>query len=165
MYSPDFTPPRQIQSLPILPVRRCAMDLLKKSEKSRRARAKRAGRSDHGDAFVGCVPRRLDTDDSTVSGPTFVGDPSQSLRRRRREPGHVSLAVRELGWQLRPRGGSSWFYCTARKPAAELGPVSRECFDSAGKKLTEIGKSFEAKGTMPIDASCLVRSQSTQARG
>ncbi|MFT3925446.1 MAG: hypothetical protein QM778_23105 [Myxococcales bacterium] len=99
---------------------------------------------------VGCVPD-LDTDDATVTGPIVLAvqaEPAEAAAGQ--AVTYRSLFVTSNG--STPGGRLSWFHCEARKPAAELGPVSRECFDAAGDKLVSIGKGLEVQGTMPSQA-------------
>ncbi len=49
-------------------------------------------------------------------------------------------------------GAVDWAYCDARKPLAELEPVSPQCLQSSGDWFIPIGAGTSASGTMPADA-------------
>ncbi|MEZ4453104.1 MAG: hypothetical protein R3B09_26825 [Nannocystaceae bacterium] len=44
-----------------------------------------------------------------------------------------------------------WSRCSARRPLAELGPVSRDCIDGGDGALTEIGDGLEVASQLPPD--------------
>ncbi len=104
-------------------------------------------------ASAACVPD-VDTDDSLVSGPTVLAvqvEPAEAAEGR--PVAYRALFVNQNGQSA---GGTlSWFHCSARKPSAELGPVSQECFDSKGDKLASIGRGLTVTGSVPRTACSL----------
>jgi hypothetical protein len=46
-----------------------------------------------------------------------------------------------------------WDYCNARKPLAELGPVSAQCLEASGSWFSPIGGGAQVSGTVP-DVAC-----------
>jgi hypothetical protein len=104
-------------------------------------------------ASVACVPD-LDSDDSTVSVPVVLAVQAEPAEAGEGRPvTYRTLFVSSDGQT--PRGSLTWFHCKARKPAAELGPVSQDCFDESTGMLASIGKGLEVTGIMPIDACSL----------
>lgn len=100
-----------------------------------------------------CVPD-LDTDDSTIKSPTLLAVQAEPAEAKQGEA--VTYRALFVGSDGRTPGGRlSWFHCEARRPSAELGPVSRECFEAESDKLLSVGRGLEVKGSMPRTACSL----------
>lgn len=52
-------------------------------------------------------------------------------------------------------GDVGWSWCSARKPLAELGPVSGECLDPTSGELASIGAGLAVTAVLPEDACSL----------
>jgi len=104
-------------------------------------------------AFGACVPD-VDTDDATVTGPSLLAIQAEPAEAKVGEQVVYRGLFKDTSGGT-PAGRLSWFYCSARKPAAELGPVSRDCFDAESDQLHRIGNDLEVQGTMPIDGCSL----------
>lgn len=99
-----------------------------------------------------CVPD-LDTDESLIKAPTILAvqaepaEPQPGMEVRYR-----ALAVDQNGTLGDGKGTLTWYYCNARKPTAELGPVSQDCFEASKGKLERFDRGAEAVGTLPYQA-------------
>lgn len=106
-------------------------------------------------AASACVPE-LDTDESTVRTPRVLAvqsipaeaAPSAGLPIR-----YLALVADASG--TRSDVPLSWFQCVAQKPLAELGPVSRDCLNTASGKLTMLGQGPSIEGKLPTNACSL----------
>ncbi|AKU92103.1 hypothetical protein [Vulgatibacter incomptus] len=82
---------------------------------------------------------------SILDGPRVLAIRSEPAEAK---PGTV-VAYRALVGQA--GSDPSWAFCTARKPLAELGPVSTECMQVSGESLVPFGEGFAASGKLPAD--------------
>lgn len=106
-------------------------------------------------AASGCRPE-LDRRPSELGAPIRVlavrAEPAEGEPRD--EVTFRALVVDEAGNEL-SSVATDWAFCTARKPLAELGPVSRACYTRntrPGTDFVSIGQGLSAKGTLPTDA-------------
>lgn len=103
-----------------------------------------------GLAVAACVPD-VDTDESQLGAPRLLAvraEPAEAA------PGET---VRFVALYADAGGGIDeapidWAYCTARKPLAELGPVSRACLEPSGDAILPIGLGIDVSGAVPRDA-------------
>lgn len=97
-----------------------------------------------------CVPD-VDVDESVVTTPRLVAI--------RAEPAEAApgAAVAYQALYVDRDGAVSeaaldWAYCVARRPLAELGPVSSRCVAGAPEALVALGTGLEIEATIPQDA-------------
>ena len=104
-------------------------------------------------AALACVPD-LDSDESTVREPRVIAiqaEPAEAAPNA--EVTYRALYVDQNG--ERKSGELSWFFCTAQKPLAELGPISQACLGADPDKLDRIGHGLTVRGTLPAAACSL----------
>ena len=102
---------------------------------------------------LACVPD-LDSDESTITEPRVIAiqaDPAEAAPNT--QVRYRALYVDQNG--LRNDGELDWFFCTAPKPLAELGPISRACLGGDPEQLHRIGDGLETSGTLPAQACSL----------
>jgi hypothetical protein len=106
-------------------------------------------------AASACVPD-VDTDESTVRAPRVLAVqaiPAESAPSLGLPIRYQALVADVSG--TRSDVSLSWFQCLAQKPLAELGPVSRDCLNSASGKLTSLGQGPSIEGKLPTNACSL----------
>ncbi|AKV01435.1 hypothetical protein AKJ09_08098 [Labilithrix luteola] len=101
---------------------------------------------------VACKPD-LDQRASVLGGPLRVlavrSEPAEAAPRD--EVTFKALMVDANGIVIDGRS-SSWGFCTARKPLAELGPVSPACYESGSTNFVGLGAGESVKGVIPNTA-------------
>jgi hypothetical protein len=100
-----------------------------------------------------CVPE-LDVDESIVKGPRVLAIQAEPAEAKPNElVRYRALLVDENG--ARDHGELSWYFCTAPKPLAELGPINQDCLTGDHDALSEIGEGLETDGELPAQACSL----------
>jgi hypothetical protein len=100
--------------------------------------------------LVGCAPE-LDDRISRVTSPRVIALTSFPAEAAPTEM--VTLRGLHVGPQGElPWDGSSWAFCTERKPLTELGPISPACLVAEGESLGQLGQGAAATGAIPADA-------------
>lgn len=98
--------------------------------------------------LVGCAPILEDTT-PYITAPRIVAASVEPAEVSQGEPVTIrSLVVGPEG-EIDP--GVDWAFCNARKPLAELGPVSQECLDPTSGALIPVAET----GVLPDDACSL----------
>ena len=97
-----------------------------------------------------CVPD-VDVDASLLGEPRLL-----AVRAEPAEAG-PGESVRFVALYAGPDGAIDdapidWALCTARKPLAELGPISQGCLELTHPALVPIGEGIEASGAVPREA-------------
>jgi hypothetical protein len=96
----------------------------------------------------GCKPE-LDQRASRVDGPRILAVRAEPAEAEPRDAIELSaLVVDPTGEVATP----SWAFCTARKPLAELGPVSPACYGHGDPSFIPLGAGQTAAGTIPNSA-------------
>jgi hypothetical protein len=104
-------------------------------------------------ACVGCVPD-LDVDESVVDEPRVLAIQAVPAEAAPNQPvAYRALYVDRSG--VRSDGDLTWYFCTAPKPLAELGPIHRSCLTGEDDALSEIGSGLESDGELPKQACAL----------
>jgi hypothetical protein len=88
---------------------------------------------------------------SIVSATQILGvrsDPAEAAPKD--DVKYTALIVDSLGPLNVP---VDWAFCNARKPLAELGPVSRQCLQATGDWFVPLGAGIQAAGALP-DIAC-----------
>jgi hypothetical protein len=118
-------------------------------------------------ALLGACKPNLDDVVSTITSPRVLavqsqlvvapasgagpGAPSDEAEVRPAET--LQLTALSVGPAGRTTGAElDWAFCNARKPLAELGPVSRDCYAASGDWFTAIGTGDTVSGALPRTA-------------
>jgi hypothetical protein len=102
-----------------------------------------------------CVPD-LDSDESTVAAPRVLAIqavPAEASPSANTPIRYQALVADANG--ARSDLALAWFQCTAQKPLAELGPVSRDCLDTSSGKLSAVGQGTNIESKLPTNACSL----------
>ncbi len=99
-------------------------------------------------AMVGCAPILEDTT-PYVTAPRIVAASVEPAEVSPGEPVEIRALVVGPEGEIDP--GVEWAFCHARKPLAELGPVSQECLDPGSEALIPLAET----GVLPDDACSL----------
>ncbi|MET0344211.1 MAG: hypothetical protein ABW252_24560 [Polyangiales bacterium] len=102
---------------------------------------------------VSCVPD-LDSDASRVSAPRVLAIRAEPAEAAPNQAVQYSALVADQSGERRD-ASLTWFYCTAQKPLAELGPVSPKCLRVDSGQLSTIGQGPMVQGTLPREACAL----------
>ncbi len=96
-----------------------------------------------------CVPD-VDVDESLLAAPRLL-----AIRAEPAEAGpgdSVRFAALYAGAGGAIEAPIDWAFCSARKPLAELGPVSQDCLELSHPALVPIGEGIEPSGAVPREA-------------
>jgi len=104
-------------------------------------------------AVSACVPD-LDTDESLVASPRVLAVTAEPAEARPGQPVRYRALVADASGTIGD-AAPSWFHCLARKPLAELGPVSPACLRGDSGKLAPLGEGPSVMGSLPTEACAL----------
>lgn len=99
--------------------------------------------------LTACVPD-VDVDESLLGEPRLL-----AVRAEPAEAGpgeSVRFVALYAGADGAIDAPIDWAFCTARKPLAELGPVSQACLELTHSTLVPLGEGIEASGAVPREA-------------
>jgi hypothetical protein len=97
-----------------------------------------------------CVPD-LATDLSRVDAPRVLAVSATPAEAAPGEPVTLTALYADASGTL-AEAPLAWSLCTARRPLAELGPVSRACLDAGSESLLTLGTGLSVQATLPADA-------------
>jgi hypothetical protein len=103
--------------------------------------------------FSACVPD-LDVDESVVDEPRVLAIQAVPAEAAPDQPVTYRALYVDRGG-TRSEGDLTWYFCTAPKPLAELGPIHRSCLTGEDDSLDEIGPGLETQAALPRQACAL----------
>jgi hypothetical protein len=101
-------------------------------------------------AAAGCKPNLNDTV-SIVTGPQILAAQSDPAEAPPGKPVRYTALYVGAGGAI-TTGAVDWAFCDARKPLAELEPVSPRCLEPTGDWFVPIGIGDSTSGNVPADA-------------
>jgi hypothetical protein len=100
--------------------------------------------------LVGCLPDVEDTD-TLVREPRVLAVSATPAEVGRNQSTSLSALYADASGNLQ-QGALDWAFCSARKPLAELGPISPSCLDEQGDALEGIGEGLSVEAKVPMEA-------------
>ena len=101
---------------------------------------------------IGACKPNIDQTVSLVGGPRVLAvrsDPAEAAPKT--QVAYTALVVDDTGDVS--GAGVDWAFCEARKPLAQLGPVSPQCLQATGDALVPIGDGLQVSAPIP-DVAC-----------